>query len=425
MLGGRLEITSEVGHGSTFYFTARFPRTKKTVPPPVPRHAWIDLSGLPVLIVDDNATNRLILSEMLTNWRMRPTVTAGGEEALAAMRDAHAAGRPFQLILSDGQMPEMDGFMLAESVKGNPDLKQVPMILLTSAGRPGDGARCRKLGIAGFLNKPVKQSELLETISAVMGGGTATEAPGAEAIAPAVPSARPLRILLAEDNPVNQHVAARILEKRGHTVVVVHNGREAVEALSPDATAAFHVVLMDVQMPEMDGLAATAAIRARESASGGHIPIVAMTAHAMEGDRERCLRAGMDGYVTKPVEADRLIEAVESAAGRFDPHLAAQRLGGDRRLLRELLELFLADCPALVSNVRKAIDASDAAALRQAAHTLKGSVANFSAPRPFEAARRLERMGIDQDLSDADAAACELEEALNAFRAEARKETSR
>jgi two-component system sensor histidine kinase/response regulator len=174
----------------------------------------------------------------------------------------------------------------------------------------------------------------------------------------------------------------------------------------------------------MDGLDATAAIRAREKSAGGHIPIVAMTAHAMEGDRDRCLKAGMDGYVTKPVEADRLVESVESAAGVFDPNVAAARLGGDRGLLRDLLKIFLADCPAMVSSIRKALDASDATALRHAAHALKGSVANFAAPRPFDAARRLERMGIDGDLSDASSAFHELEEALDVFRQEAWKESS-
>jgi CheY-like chemotaxis protein/HPt (histidine-containing phosphotransfer) domain-containing protein len=425
MMGGHLAMTSEVGRGSTFSFTARFQHALRTEPPPAARPAWIDLSGLPVLIVDDNATNRRILSEMLTNWRMRPTLSAGGGEALALMRSAHAAGRPFRLILSDGQMPEMDGFMLAETVKASPELGQVPMILLTSAGRPGDGARCRKLGIAGFLNKPVKQSELLDTIAAVMGGSAVTETPRADVSAQATrATARPLRILLAEDNPVNQHVASRILEKRGHTVFVVQNGREAIAALEPGANPAFHVVLMDVQMPEMDGLDATTAIRTRERASGGHVPIVAMTAHAMEGDRERCLAAGMDGYITKPVEADRLIEAVESAAGSFDFGLAASKLGGDRRLLRELLELFQADCPLLMTRIRKAIEATDATALRHAAHALKGSVANFGAPRPFEAARALERMGLDGDLSHAMKAFRELEEAMNIFQKEAWKETS-
>jgi CheY-like chemotaxis protein len=252
-------------------------------------------------------------------------------------------------------------------------------------------------------------------------------APGGREAVPARatrPSARPLRILLAEDNLVNQEVAARILEKRGHSVIVVGTGREAVDALQPGAEAPFQVVLMDVQMPEMDGLAAAAAIRAREKASGGHIPIVAMTAHAMDGDRERCLDAGMDGYVTKPVEAQRLVEAVESAASSFDPRVAVERLGGDRRLLRELLELFKADCPTLMSNVKKSIDGSDAAALRQAAHALKGSVANFSAPRPYEAARVLEKMGIDRELSGASVAFHELEEALGEFFRDAGEEAS-
>jgi CheY-like chemotaxis protein len=425
MMGGRLAMESEVGRGSTFYFTARFDRVRKAEPSVVPRPTAVTLSGLPVLIVDDNATNRQILFEMQTNWKMRPTVTAGGTEALAVMKDALAAGRPFPLLLSDGQMPEMDGFMLAETVKSDPQLRWVRMILLTSAGRPGDGARCRKLGIAGFLNKPVKQSELLDTIAAVMAGEKAAAVPSADGITQAGRlSTRPLRILLAEDNPVNQEVASRILEKRGHVVVVVENGRQAVDALAPGAMEPFHVVLMDVQMPEMDGLDATAVIRDREKLRGAHIPIVAMTAHAMEGDRERCLEAGMDGYVTKPVEAERLVEAVEDAAGRFDPLAAAARLGGDRHLLRDLLAIFLAECPAMVSNIRKAIDAGDATSLRHAAHALKGSVANFAAPRPFAAAQLLERMGIDDDLSGARLALDELEEALIVFRKEASKETS-
>jgi PAS domain S-box-containing protein len=425
MMGGRLAMTSEVGRGSTFYFTARFPRVHKAASPAVPRPAWVDLSELPVLIVDDNGTNRQILFEMLTNWKMRPTVAAGGAEALVLMKAARKAGRPFQLVLSDGQMPEMDGFMLAETVKGDPDLRWVRMILLTSAGRPGDSARCRQLGIAGFLNKPVKQSELLDTISAVMAGVPPTGTSSADVSEPAGrTSTRPLRILLAEDNPVNQEVASRILEKRGHVVVVVSTGREAVDALEPGAMEPFHVVLMDVQMPEMDGLEATANIRTREKSTGRHVPIVAMTAHAMEGDRDRCLDAGMDGYVTKPVEAARLVEAVESAAGTFDPHVTAARLGGDRRLLRDLLDIFLAECPAMLSNIRRSIDAADPKTLRHAAHALKGSVANFAAPRPFEAAQRLEKMGIDDDLSGALLAFQELEEALDVFRREASKETS-
>ena len=411
MMGGTLGVESEVGRGSTFSFTARFerPHDEADVAPPAPD---VQLAGLPVLVVDDNATNRTILSEMMTNWKMQPTAAASGDEALRVMREAFSAGLPFKLLVTDGQMPEMDGFMLAEAVKKDPALKEVPMILLTSAGRPGDGARCRRLGIAGFLTKPVKQSDLLDTMATVLGGETLW---ASREVAPPRVASRPLRILLAEDNPVNQQVAARLLEKRGHRVVIVGDGRAAVEAVKD----AFDVVLMDVQMPELDGLQATAAIRARERARGGHVPIVAMTAHAMEGDRERCLAAGMDGYVTKPVEADRLFEAVETAAGTFDPRAAVARFGGDGKLLRELIDLFLADCPRMVADVKSAIDAQDAEALRQAAHALKGSVANFAAGSAVDAARRLERMGKDGDLSGATAAFGELDAALDAFRRQA------
>jgi signal transduction histidine kinase/CheY-like chemotaxis protein len=415
MMGGHLDMTSEIGRGSTFFFTARFPRAHKAEPPKAPRAAWTDLSGLPVLVVDDNVTNRLILCEMLTSWRMRPAAAAGGDEALRTLRAEHASGRPFRLILSDGQMPDMDGFMLAETVKSDPALKAVPMILLTSAGRPGDGARCRKLGIAGFLNKPVKQSELLDTIAAAVGGHAMSGQSGDEAPAAATAVA-PLAILLAEDNTVNQEVASRILEKRGHAVTVVGDGKAAVELLAPGSAQRFDVVLMDVQMPEMDGLDATRAIREREKASGGHVPIVAMTAHAMEGDRERCLEAGMDGYVTKPVEADRLIAAVESAAGSFSFQAVAARLGDDRQLLRELIGLFLAECPGMIDAIGAAIAASDAGALRHAAHALKGSVANFGTTPAVAAARKLEKIGIEGDLSGASAAFSELKKALDDFR---------
>ncbi len=422
MMGGRLAVESEVGRGSTFSFTARFERERHEPARAAPPAGRVDLAGLSVLVVDDNTTNRRILTEMLTNWRMRPVATSGGAEALQKMKEAHAAGQPFGLLLSDGQMPEMDGFMLAEAVKRDPALRAVPMIILTSAGRPEDGARSRRLGIAAFLTKPVKQSELLDAMAIAIAGipsdaGTAG-ATGAAAHKPA----RSLRILLAEDNPVNQHVAKRILEKRGHRVTVVGNGREAVAALAPEAAGRFDVVLMDVQMPEMDGLDATVAIRAREKGTATRVPIVAMTAHAMEGDRERCLQAGMDGYVTKPVEADRLFEAVESSAGRFDPTVAAARLGGDRRLLREMLDLFLAECPGMMSEIRRAIEARDAEALRRAAHALKGSVANFGASRPVEAARTLEKLGIDRDLAGAAAALNALQIALDEFRREASAE---
>jgi len=422
MMGGQLGLVSEVGQGSTFHFTARFELPHRPAATAPPAREGVDLTGVPVLVVDDNATNRRILHEMLASWRMRPTATSGADEALAALKDAQSTGQPYQLLLSDGQMPDKDGFMLAEAVKSDPALRRLPMILLTSAGRTGDGARCRELGIAGFLTKPVKQSDLLETMQAVLRGEEAVKAP--ERRPPPVVH-RPLRVLLAEDNAVNQQVAARILQKRGHAVVVVGNGRLALEALRSARERPFDVVLMDVQMPEMDGLAATSALRAEERGTGRHVPVVAMTAHAMEGDRERCLAAGMDGYVTKPVEAEALVAAVESAAlSRFDPAAAAARLGGDRRLLREMLGLFLGESPAMLAAVERAVASGDAGALRRAAHALKGSVANFAAPRPVEAARVLEKMGVEGDLSGAPQALRELEEALQEFRHAAEQEAA-
>ncbi|HEX5043163.1 MAG TPA: response regulator [Candidatus Polarisedimenticolaceae bacterium] len=424
MMGGKLGLVSEVGSGSTFHFTASFELPRLQAAVPAARSPRLDLTDVPVLVVDDNATNRRILHEMLQSWRMRPTATAGAEEALTALKEAQRAGHPYQLLLSDGQMPVKDGFMLAEAVKSDPALHRLPMILLTSAGRAGDGARCRELGIAGFLTKPVKQSDLLETMQAVLRGGEALKTPEARR---EVAALRPLRVLLVEDNAVNQQVAARILQKRGHAVVVVGNGREALEVLEarqPSGERPFDVVLMDVQMPEMDGLATTRALRDRERATGGHVPVVAMTAHAMEGDRERCLAAGMDGYVTKPVEAEALVAAVESAVSGFDPAAAAARLGGDRRLLREMLALFLSESPAMFQEVERAVTAGDAPALRRAAHALKGSVANFAAPRPVEAARALEKMGTNGSLQGAAEALRELEGALREFRRAAEQEAA-
>ncbi|HEX4824120.1 MAG TPA: response regulator [Candidatus Polarisedimenticolaceae bacterium] len=420
MMGGTIEVASAVGQGSTFSFTARFGITEDVPEPRRPHAEPANLAGLPVLVVDDNATNRQILCEMLANWRMSPVSAEGGTAALARMKAAEASGRPFRLILSDGQMPEMDGFMLAAAVKGDPILRHLPMILLTSAGRPGDGAKSRRLGIAAFLTKPVKQSDLLDTMTSVLTGMETAEP---EAV-PIAPAARPLRILVAEDNPLNQRVARHILEKRGHTVVIARNGREAIDALAPGAAPGFNLVLMDVQMPELDGFAATAAIRQREAGAKTRIPILAMTAHAMEGDRERCLAAGMDGYVTKPVEADRLLEAVEGAVASFDPATAMARLKGDRALLREMIEIFLADAPAMVGAIRSALEAGDAETLRRAAHALKGSVANFAAARAVAEAKTLETMGASGDLSGAAAVLARLENALERFRTDALEETA-
>jgi PAS domain S-box-containing protein len=320
MMDGRIWVESEVGRGSAFHFTARFARSARTGAAPAHRGNE-ELADLPVLVVDDNATNRRILERMLTAWRMRPHTVDGGAAALEALVGARADGRPFPLVLLDGRMPEMDGFALAERVQNDPSLAGSAILMLTSDDRPGDVARCRALSIAAYLVKPIRQSELLDAIVTAL----ASPAAGAAARLSAVPMPPPeptvtrtadgaLDILLAEDNPVNQRLAVRMLEKRGHRVSVVGNGRDAVAAL---AERSFDLVLMDVQMPEMDGFEATAAIRAGErdrgakSGGGARVPIVAMTAHAMKGDRERCLVAGMDDYVSKPVQATELFATLE------------------------------------------------------------------------------------------------------------------
>jgi CheY-like chemotaxis protein len=268
------------------------------------------LAGLPVLVVDDNSTNRRILEGLLERWGMKPVLAAGGEEALARLQESAQSGPPFGLLLTDANMPEMDGFTLVEHIRQRADLCQIAIMMLTSTEQRGDAARCRQLGVAACLVKPIAQSELLETILKVVGAkAQPVEEPRLLSRQSLGEGGRGLRVLLAEDNAVNQMLASRLLEKRGHTVVVTTNGREAVEAQERQS---FDLVIMDVQMPEMDGFEATAAIRARENTTGTYTPIIAMTAHAMTGDRERCLAAGMDGYVSKPVNAKELFAVVQS-----------------------------------------------------------------------------------------------------------------
>ncbi len=307
LMGGRIWLESELGKGSCFHFTAPVGIAKAAVPAePVERAR---LAGLPVLVVDDNATNRCILRDVLDRWGMKPVSAASGAEALAVLRARQRAATPFALLLTDARMPGMDGFTLVEQIREEADLRQTTIMMLTSAGQHGDAARCRELGIGAYLVKPVAQPDLLDAILRVLAAhAQPVEKPRLVTRHSLREERRRLRILLAEDNAVNQKLASRVLEKRGHTVVVAANGRQAVEALEKQG---FDLVMMDVQMPEMDGFEATAAIRARENGTGSHLPVIAMTAHAMAGDRERCLAAGMDGYVSKPIQPQELFEAIE------------------------------------------------------------------------------------------------------------------
>jgi CheY-like chemotaxis protein len=263
---------------------------------------------LPVLVVDDNATNLRLLQEWLKQWGMKPTTVEGASAALAALRAAEAAAQPFAFVLLDVMMPEMDGFQLAAQIKQNAELAAVPIIMLSSADRIGDDARCRQLGLENHLVKPLKASDLRAALTAVVTVGPKPPSVSSPPPVP-VPPVAALNILLAEDNVVNQRVAQRLLEKHGHRVVVAGGGTEALACLEQEQ---FDLVLMDVQMPDLGGMEATATIRQREQVTGRRTPIIAMTAHAMRGDRERCLEAGMDAYVAKPIQASELFAAIEA-----------------------------------------------------------------------------------------------------------------
>jgi len=415
MMGGAIKVESEVGSGSTFHFTVPFGLPAV----PVIRKAGSRLStlrGLSALVVDDNLTNRIILKDVLANWQMKPTAVSSGREALDALLQAQQTGRPFRLILLDEKMPEMDGFALAERIKEFPGLGEVTILMLTSESQTNSLARCREVGIAAHLIKPIKQSDLLDSILRL--GDLAT--PPIELHSIVEPSVtlieevRPLRILLAEDNVVNQRLAVRLLEKRGHAVTVAKDGREA---LCASASEHFDLILMDLQMPEMGGMEATAQIRAREVSTGAHIPIVAMTAHAMTGDRERCLEGGMDGYVSKPISPEVLYATVEDLAnvpptGEWMNQLSTQELAqhdssqpspfelvrmgmleADPDLFVEVANLFLKGHREMLTNIKEAIRIADGPGLERATHILRGAAGNFGARRVLEVSLELETMG--------------------------------
>ncbi len=311
LMGGKIWVESEQGKGSTFHFTAKFeiPETPHLQTAPAPLEILHDLG---VLVVDDNATNRRLLEETLKRWGAMPCPAASGQAALEAIELAEAEGKHFSMILLDHQMPDMDGFAVAERIRQQPKLLSTIIMMLSSGGQRGDASRCRELGITAYLFKPFKQSELLEAMLISLG-----RQPGEAAKAPlitrhALRERRPaLSVLVAEDDLVSQRLVVRLLEKRGYTVEAAGNGQKALAALEKQS---YDVVLMDVQMPELDGFQATAAIREREKTTGKHLRIIAMTAHAMKGDREKCLAAGMDGYISKPIQPKEMVGAIEEQA---------------------------------------------------------------------------------------------------------------
>jgi two-component system, sensor histidine kinase and response regulator len=420
MMGGRIWAESTPGRGSCFHFTARFaPAETSSIAKQISVATSI-LVGVKVLIVDDNRTNRRILEGLVTHWGMIPTVASDGEEALGLYAAADAAGSPFSLILTDMHMPRMDGFGLVERLRENLGLCSSTIMMLTSGGQRGDAQRCEELGIAAYLLKPIRQSELREAVARVLSAHESNEVTPVitrYSLREMVQEGKSLKILLAEDNLVNQKLARRLLEKRNHVATVVCNGKEALAALGKDR---FDLVLMDIQMPEMDGFEATRILREREKTNGGYQPVVAMTALAMNGDRERCIEVGMDGYLSKPIRPQELDEvldrylalsdavpahrvSVHAANNSIDVSQLLDRLDGDRALLAELVDLFRIDFPGNLSAAQQAIDQQNANDLRNAGHSLKGTLGNLSAIEASALAAELESIGKSLDLTEAQA----------------------
>jgi two-component system, sensor histidine kinase and response regulator len=421
LMHGRLWVDSQPGRGSTFHFTARLAAAVEAVGQKRPGQ-MIAIHGTRVLVVDDNATNRQIIEEILRSWAVEPVSVAGAAEAIAALREARRREQPYQLVLTDAHMPDLSGFDLAEEIRRDAELNSTMIMMLTSGDQADDVARCDALGIAAYLMKPVKQSDLFDAmIMALHIAEPDLEVKVARSVA-RPRNLGPLKILLAEDSLVNQKLAVALLTAHGHDVTVVGNGREAVATVAHER---FDVVLMDVQMPEMDGLEATAAIRGRERLHGGHVPIIAMTAHALKGDRELCLQAGMDEYVPKPIRSDQLFETIESLCasagktadsggnqdaaaalnsarddGSVDWAAALQSVEGNRAALQTMVEAALEEIPRLTAAIHKAVADRDAEALRRAAHTLKASLGYFKRPAACEEALELEKIGRESRLAD-------------------------
>ncbi len=416
LMSGRIWVESELGKGSQFHFTASYVVQKSPVRTVVARNSEI-LRGMRVLIVDDNTTNRQILLKILENWQMNPVVVESGAQAIVVLREGQGINRTFPLILLDAQMPEMDGFALAEAIRRNPDWRAATIMMLSSAGQR-NAARCRELGVAAYLTKPVRQAELLDAILIALGtrakNGTSARLLTGRSLRA---NRNPMQILLVEDNAVNQLVALRQLEKYGHSVTVASDGKKALLALERQA---FDLILMDVQMPEMNGWEATRAIREKEKTTGRHIPIVAMTAHAMKGDEERCIAAGMDSYLAKPIRAQELLAVLDKIGDQkggseskvpssksavshaIDLTAALERLDGDRDLFEELAQVFKTDTPNIVAVMRRAISNQDAASLGHQAQALKGSSANLGAYAVSQAAHEIEKTARSADMRRAD-----------------------
>ncbi len=415
LMGGRIWVKSTLGQGSVFYFTGRFPYS---IGADEPQNAVpVELRGIRALVVDDNDTSCRILTEMLRSWDLIPTPVSRARAALDTLRATRDGDPAFDLLVTDVSMPDMDGFTLVEQLREDPQWHNLPVVLLTSTEIQNENEQCKRLQVSVQVAKPVKQSDLLDAITRAIGTRHDTSPRSATTLSDNAQKQLPRwQILLAEDSLMNQKLALGLLQG-DHDVTVVSDGQAAVDLVAAEA---FDLVLMDVQMPVLDGLEATRAIRASERSSDRHIPIIAMTAHAMKGDRERCLAAGMDHYVSKPIRAARLYETLAATmVGRsaqdgtrdglqeclgvqiVDWAQALHSVNGDRRLLRDIVEAFLDEAPRLLAMIRESIEKQDSQTLQRAAHTLKGSTGYFGATRASEMALQLEAMGKKSELAHA------------------------
>ncbi len=438
LMGGEIWIESPSnssdsgGPGTTFHFKVEF-----EVQPPTTENTALNscnFGGNKALIVDDNETNRRFLSVLLANWGFTTTSVSSGETALKTLSESVMDEQPYSLVILDMLMPGMDGFTVARKIRSQPQYGDIRIMVLTSAGQRGDGDRCKEIGIEAYLTKPVKQGILRNALYRALSSGSAKNNNRNELITRhSLADGKPrLNILLAEDNLVNQRLALKLLEKRGHSVTVVDDGEQAVKMYKMEP---FDLILMDVQMPNMDGLSATQAIRELEKDTNKRITIIAMTAHAMKGDREKCLDAGMDEYISKPIKPRELFLTIEKFAqlssgrtgqtggdtvsydtqdGRiFDKKAALERVDGDEEILHEVVNLFLSDCGNLLSKIRQAVESDDFDALRRTAHTLKGAAGNIGAESVYSTAYQLENISENRNAKEADKTVSTLQEELN------------
>jgi signal transduction histidine kinase/DNA-binding response OmpR family regulator len=443
MMGGTIGVESEPGSGSTFWFTVRFPKSNAPAVAEVAEAKLRDARRARILVVDDNAVNREIVCQQLAEWNIEVRTTSDGPTALAMLRQANAAARPFDLAILDWHMPNMNGIELAKAVRASDEFSDTRLIMLTSIDDKIQADEHRALGLSGHLVKPVRRARLLNVIADVIGLDESAGAPEAEQPAdiPLNPASPPsvrerATVLVAEDNDVNQLVAAEILKNAGYACELVPNGVAAVAAV---ALNNYDVILMDCQMPEMDGFEATKAIRAREAElavqtrSPIYTPIIALTANAIKGDREVCLAAGMDGYVTKPINPAKLIEAIESLLPkRSDASMAADppasgagvddpldvsslldRCMGNVEFLNRLLKKFRNRVGSEVERLSQAVQAQNAQETAQLAHSLKGAAANVSAINLARIAMELEQLGTGSDWETATACLTKLREEVD------------